>query len=120
VRCLHCGYDLAEYQALDYEGKLLLATRHPISDQRMMAVWTLGERRSQRAIPIFARLLEQHIDPYLAGEILAALVKIGGPESKRLLEQAAQSPSAIIQKTAANCLAHWPETGARATREVAE
>jgi hypothetical protein len=73
VRCPVCGFDLAAYDGLDFEERLLLATRHPIREHQMMAVQVLGQRRSRLALARFADILANERDPYVCLVVLRAL-----------------------------------------------
>ena len=99
--CDRCGYDLDRYAALSYEEKLLLALHHPIRENRMMAVETLGRLRSEAALPEWERLLaDDDEDFYLLSAVLRALAHLGTPEAVALLRAATHHPSALIRSAA--------------------
>lgn len=83
--CGYCSYDLKKYKNLSYEEKLINALRHPVRENRMIAIQVLGKLRSRKALPMFASILETEEDFYIIREIMLALEKIGGAESKKIL-----------------------------------
>jgi hypothetical protein len=58
--CPRCGFRMADFDALPYESKLILAQKHPIRENRMLAIQILGKLRSQQAIPGIFRALMLH------------------------------------------------------------
>jgi len=64
-KCPSCGFQLADYDAASYERKLLLALKHPVRENRLLAVQVLGRIRSRRAVAAFGRLLRAEGDYYL-------------------------------------------------------
>lgn len=114
--CPSCSYDRAGDSDLPYEEKLLGALRHPVRENRMIAVQMLGDLRSRAAIPVFASFLETETDFYFLREIIHALGKMGNPDSMRLLRLLKKHKSALIRKAAAEqLLACLREVPIRAT-----
>jgi HEAT repeat protein len=103
--CPACGYDVEQYSALPYEQKLLLALRHPVMENRMLAVQALGRRREQQAVPALQQLLEGEVDFYLLREVLEALAAIATDESRVVIEQAREHPSPLVRREAQRLLA---------------
>ncbi len=100
-RCPECGYDLASFSELSYEDKLLNALSHPIQENRVMAIHILGEIGSQKAIPKFEAILNnEKEDVYVIQAALWAASRIGGSESKVLLERAKRHPSSVVRNLA--------------------
>jgi HEAT repeat protein len=97
-QCPHCGSDLGN--DLSYEDKLLRALQHPVPETRYLAVQLLGDIRSTRAVPEFARILAEERDPYLLRAVLRALAEINSDESSRLIRQAASHPFLIVRELA--------------------
>lgn len=102
--CPHCGYAISEYESLSYEKKLICALKHPVRENRMTAVQILGELRSHMALPAFTSILEKEEDFYVIREIIQALNKIGGEESKELLRRLKTHKSKLVRKTACRTL----------------
>lgn len=103
-RCPACGADLTRFHELPYEDKLLLALRHPVMDYRLMAITTLGRRRSERAVPFLRALLESEDNVYLLREVVLALDCIGGPEAQAALLSAAGHPARLVRNLAQELL----------------
>jgi HEAT repeat protein len=99
-RCAHCGYDLEKYRNLSYEKKLVNALHHPIRENRMMAAQLLGEIKSKEALAAFKEIIETQDDYYFIKEILLALKKIGGAESRALIERIKSHQSKLIRRAA--------------------
>jgi HEAT repeat protein len=100
--CPNCGFRMAAFDSLGYEGKLLLALKHPIRENRMLAIQLLGELKSRTAIPAFATIIDEEEDPYVLGAIARALARIGGHSTRALLAKLASHPSVIVRQTAAD------------------
>jgi DNA-directed RNA polymerase subunit RPC12/RpoP len=100
VRCPACGYDMMEHSRLPYEQKLILALRHPIRENRLIAVQLLGNLRSGDALPYFKTMLEGENDFYLLRAVLIALAKIGSPESRAVVSEATKHDSTLIREFA--------------------
>lgn len=60
--CPYCGFDLSSYDTLSYEQKLILSAKHPIRENRMIAIQLLGKLRSQAAPPVFESILASERD----------------------------------------------------------
>jgi hypothetical protein len=70
--CPRCGFRLAAFDALGYDGKLLLALKHSIPENRMLAIELLGEFRSRPAALAFASIIVNEDDPFALGAIARA------------------------------------------------
>jgi HEAT repeat protein len=108
--CPGCGFRMAAFDALGYEGKLLLALKHPIRENRMLAMEILGEIRSRTAVPVFATIVEDEEDPYVLRAIAEALARIGDDGSRVLLARLNRHPSVIVQQAASDALRATPES----------
>jgi hypothetical protein len=95
--CPHCRYDLARYSQLPYEDELILALRHPIRENRMLAIQLLGDLRSKSAIPVFGSILHEENNFYAIREIVRALRKIGGMEGEELLTALRKHKSKLVK-----------------------
>ena len=98
--CPHCKYDISEYDNLSYERKLICALRHPIRENRMMAIQSLGEMHSHMAFPYFTAILETEEDFFVIREILYSLEKIGNTESKNIIRCLRTHKSKMVRKIA--------------------
>jgi HEAT repeat protein len=99
--CPHCGYLMTDFKKLSYEEKLLLTLKHPILDNRMIAVQSLGNLGSQQALPMFAEILaDLDADVFVLREVLEALAKIDHPQSRELLKEALNHPFPVIRHKA--------------------
>ena len=76
--CLRCGFRMAAFDALGYEGKLLLALKQPIPENRTLAIQLLGELKSRSAASAFATIIDEEGDPYALG----AIVRLARPHRR--------------------------------------
>ncbi|HRS88660.1 MAG TPA: HEAT repeat domain-containing protein [Smithellaceae bacterium] len=97
VNCPKCGYDLTHFDKLSFEEKLISALGHPIRENRMMAVETLGKLRSVKAVAVFADILKNESDYYLIREIILALKKIDCPESRKMINELKTHRSNLVK-----------------------
>ncbi len=95
-RCPKCGF---EFRDLSYEDKLILALKHPILEFKINAIRTLGMIGSKRAVRVFERMVEEETVPIIL-EIVEALARIGGDESRKLLERLTRHRSKLVAKRA--------------------
>jgi len=70
--------------------------RHPIRENRMMAIQLLGEIKSEKAVLVFASILESENDFYVIREIINSLNKIGSFESMDLIRKMNNHPSKLV------------------------
>jgi HEAT repeat protein len=96
VSCPQCGYDLASYDKLSYEEKLISALGHPIRENRMMAAEILGGRRSRMAVAYFAGILKTETDYYMIREIILALKNIDDEESRKIINDLLKHQSPLV------------------------
>jgi hypothetical protein len=97
-QCPNCSADLGI--DVSYEDKLVGALRHPVPETKLLAVQLLGEIHSSRAVPEFARILAEELDPYLLRGVLTALALVNSEESSRLIQQAASHPFLTVRELA--------------------
>jgi HEAT repeat protein len=105
LECPHCCYDLSGYERLSYEEKLVLALRHPLRENRMMAIRLLGELESQTALALFESILKTEEDFYVVREVIYSLTKIGSERSKRIVQALRGHPSRLVRIVAEEVLA---------------
>lgn len=96
--CPYCGFDLSSYDILSYEEKLLLSLKHPIRENRMIAIQLLGKLKSRAALPVFESILDSERDFYVIREIIFALIKIDDEKSRALLSKLKRHKSTLIRK----------------------
>jgi predicted amidophosphoribosyltransferase len=100
AECPHCGCNLSQHDYLSYEEKLLAALRHPIRENRMLAIQLLGDLRSQAALPVFRSMLETEQDFFVVREIARSLAKIGSAESEDIIRMLEDHKSRLVRKIA--------------------
>ncbi|MDH7487934.1 MAG: HEAT repeat domain-containing protein [Anaerolineae bacterium] len=105
THCSHCGYELAEYDRLSYEDKLLLALGHPVRENRMIAIVALGRLRSRKAVPSLRRVALATEDFHEAQAVVEALTLIGGADSETVLRAMTRHPSRLVRELAKRTLA---------------
>jgi HEAT repeat protein len=103
--CSRCGAELGEYNQLSIEEKYLLALRHPVSENRIIAARFLGELGSQKALPEFERMLGEEQEYYVLREVVRALSLIPKPRARELLVTAGDHPYYLISYLAKRYLA---------------
>jgi len=100
LECPHCGYDLSSYERLSYEEKLILSLRHPLRENRMMAIRLLGDLQSERAVAALESMLKSEEDFYVLRETIHALAGIGNAESMRIIRGLRKHPSRLVRTVA--------------------
>jgi hypothetical protein len=100
LECPHCRYDLSSYGRLSYEEKLILALRHPLPENQLMAVRLLGDLRSTRAVEYFQEMLAADANFYLVREIVRSLRRIGTGEAEAIIMGLRGHPSRLVRKMA--------------------
>jgi len=96
--CPQCKRSIGNWKTHPFEERLLLTLRHPILEQRMMAIQILGQKRYERAVPVFAAMISEGQDVYTLKEIATALIRINTPESRQVLAVLHAHPSAVVRK----------------------
>lgn len=105
--CIRCGKSLDYWKEHPFEERLILTLHHPITEQRMLAIRILGQRRYGRAIPVFAEMIAAGQDVYTLREIVSALARINTPESRLLVDRLRVHPSPVVRGT---CDRVFPES----------
>lgn len=106
IKCPACGYDIANYSKLPYEKQLLLSLKHPIREDRMIAVQILGKLKNEDAVPEFEHLLKTENDFYLLREVLYALSKINSSRSRALILETTKHRSNLVRSFAERMMAN--------------
>lgn len=101
LECPHCRYDLSSYERLSYEEKLILSLRHPVRENRMMAIRLLGDLRSESAIAVLESIVGAEEDLYVLKEVICFLAKRGDVRSKGILRKLRDHPSRLVRMVVA-------------------
>lgn len=95
--CSRCGKSIGLWKDHPYEERLLLTLHHPLLEHRMMAIQILGQRKYERAVPVFAEMIAEGEDVYTLREIVFALSRIKTDDSCRLIAQLRDHPSPVVR-----------------------
>ena len=110
--CPYCGQKISSWDEKAFTDKLLQALSHPESETPVRAVYILGEKKTTEAVGALTRLFRRSKDPFLQGEIIEAMGKIGSDAVFSLLVEALHHPSFIVRGEAAKGLSRFPGNGA--------
>jgi len=98
VHCPCCGYATAEYDYLPHKEKLIInALRHPIRENRMMAIQLLGDLKCRAAIPAFISILDSESDFYVVREVIRSLEKNDDDESRTVMNRLKSHQSKLVR-----------------------
>ncbi len=103
--CPFCGIDISRWEEnATYEEQLVHALRHPISEVRIGAIISLGNKKCQEAaIPLAECALEYPNDIVQNLEILRSIGSLSDSEPRRSAVQRLKShPSSIIRRQIAS------------------
>jgi len=81
-----------------YEEKLIKALTHPVREQRMIAIETLGNIRYLPAVPKFELIVRNEDDAYVVREVIRALMKIGTLECMQIIASLTNHPSVVVRE----------------------
>jgi len=95
--CSRCGKSLDHWREYPFEERLLLTLHHPLMEHRMMAIQILGQRRYERAVPEFEKMMSAGQDVYTLREIVFALSRMNTQDSHRLITKLRDHPSPIVR-----------------------
>ncbi len=110
--CPRCGKSPGHWREHPFEERLLLTLRHPLQEHRMMAIRTLGQKRYERAVPVFGEMVATGPDVYTLREIVYALSLIDTRDSRRLMAKLREHPSPVVRMACDETAGALPE-GAR-------
>jgi hypothetical protein len=111
--CLRCGKPLDHWREFPYEERLLLTLHHPIREHRMMAVRILGQRRYDRAVPLFEEMIKNGQDVYTLRGIVYALSQIDTHNCRRLIAKLREHPSPVVRMASDETNGTSPEGASR-------
>jgi len=97
-RCQKCGHTISSYEYESYEEKLMRSLSHPVREQRMIAIETLGRINHQPAIQKFDEIIRSDEDPFVIREVVRALYEMKTPECMSLLSSLYTHPSIIVRE----------------------
>jgi hypothetical protein len=103
----------------DLREKLIRALRHPIGETRRRAALLLGEKRMSEATADLINLIDHDPDPYVAGEAVEALKKIGNPAALYGIERSLSHDSFVVRERAVRALVAAGGDWADAARAIA-
>jgi HEAT repeat protein len=109
--CPNCGQRISSWDEKAFTEKLIQALSHPEPETPVRAVYILGEKKTAEAVGSLARLFRRSREPFLQGEVIEAMGKIGGEEALALLMEALRHPSFIVRGEAIKALSKFPGNG---------
>jgi HEAT repeat protein len=109
--CPYCGQKISSWDEKAFTDKLLQTLSHPEPETPARAVYILGERKTTEAVAALTRLFQRSKNPFLEGEIIEAMGKIGGDAAFSLLVEALHHSSFIVRGEAAKALSRFPGNG---------
>jgi len=105
--CPSCHFNVTDYQSLHVEEKVLFSLKHPIRENRVLAIKLLGEMKSRRAVCAFRELLVEEREPDVVIQVALAAARIGGREARELISGLKSHDSALVEEVAERL---WRET----------
>ena len=109
--CPYCDQKISSWDEKAFTEKLVQALSHPEPETLVRAVYILGEKRTTEAVGPLARLFRRSRDPFLQGEVIEAMGKIGGQDALSLLMEALRHPSFIVRGEAVKAITRFPGNG---------
>ena len=79
----------------------------------MMAIQILGQRKYERAVPVFAEKIAAGQDVYTLREIVYALSQMNTEDSRQLITKLREHPSAVVRTACKNSDGRFPEGALR-------
>ena len=107
--CPRCSANVSSWDEQAFTTKLVRALSHPEPDTRMRAIYVLGETRTHSALEALTQVYRNAADPFLKGQVIKAVGKIGGGSALLLLFEALRHPSFIVRQEAEKALTKYPE-----------
>ena len=74
------------------------ALKHPVRENRMMAIQILGELDADETLPVFEEILVKENDFYVIREIVRALSRMSEPQAVHLIESLRGHRSGLVRK----------------------
>jgi len=96
-RCPKCEHSIILFEYEIYAEKLMRALSHPVREQRMIAIETLGKLHYIPAIPEFEHIVRSEEDAYVISEVIDALRETDTPECRRILSSLHAHSSVIVR-----------------------
>jgi len=86
-----------------------MTLHHPIQEHRMMAIQLLGQRKYERAVPVFAGMITAGQDVYTLREIVHALSQMNTSESRQLIVQLREHPFPVVRMACDTAAGTFPK-----------
>ncbi len=109
-KCPVCGYDIREFERLNYEDKLIVALKHPVREFRINAIRLLGRMKSEKALDYFEQIIEKEKDVFILKEVAEALSKIDTERGEKLLRRLAEHRAVVVSREAKRHLENFKFT----------
>jgi predicted amidophosphoribosyltransferase len=111
--CSRCGKSIGLWKDHPYEERLLLTLHHPPQEHRMMAIQILGQRKYERAVPVFAEMIAEGQDVYTLREIVLALSWMNNDDSRQLIARLRDHPSPVVRTACDEAAGVLPDGASR-------
>ena len=111
--CPSCRKSIGHWREHAFEERLLLTLHHPIQEHRMMAIQILGQRKYERAVPVFAEMVAAGQDVYTLRGIVHALSQINTNDSRQLIARLRDHPSPVVRMACKDSDGGFPEGASR-------
>ncbi len=95
---------MSSFSALNFHEKLIRALDHPERLTLQRVIWIIGNLRLEKAVPKLSLLARDCRDFVIVSEIINTLIKIGGAEAIKIVEELSTHTSGIVRKYAAEKL----------------
>ena len=111
--CSRCGKSLDHWRDHPYEERLLLTLHHPLREPGMMAIQILGQRKYERAVPVFAEMIAEGQDVYTLRGMVLALSRMNTDDSRLLFALLRDHPSPVVRGACDEAAGALPEGASR-------
>lgn len=107
--CSRCSANISNWETKTFAAKLLQALSPPEPQTQMRAVYLLGETKDASALDALGQVYRTSHDPFLQGEVIKAVSKIGGDFAVPLLIEALEHSSFIVRCESRTALLKYSE-----------
>jgi predicted amidophosphoribosyltransferase len=111
--CPRCGKSLDYWREHPFEERLLFTLHHPLQEHRMIAIRILGQKKYERAVPVFDEMITAGQDVFTLREIVFALSEIDTCDSRRLIAKLRRHPSPVVRMACDETAGAFPEGASR-------
>ncbi|MEJ5338075.1 MAG: HEAT repeat domain-containing protein [Aquificaceae bacterium] len=98
LKCPNCGADLESFHSMDFDDKLILGLKNPITQTRMFVIELIGRRRVEKAVEHLCQLARDSEDTYELVTIFNALHAIGAQGALECMKELADRKNNHILK----------------------